>query len=51
MMKQEYVAPELREEKITVEAGFAGSGDPVLWYSKPGSGDFNYDVENDDTWA
>lgn len=50
-MKKDYAAPELWEEIVSVEAGFAASGEEMLWYSKPGSGDFTYDVENDDTWA
>lgn len=51
-MKKDYVAPEIWEEIVSVEAGFAASGEvEMLWYSKPGSGDFTYGVENDDTWA
>lgn len=44
-----YFAPQIREFGVNAESGFAQSG--AEWYHKGGSGNYNYEVEDDETWA
>lgn len=50
MRKTFYEAPEVVLLETVVEQGFEGSViDP--WWTKPGDGDFNYDVDTDESWG
>lgn len=44
-----YVSPVITEYRVNAESGFAQSG--AEWYHKGGSGNYNYEVEDDETWA
>jgi len=45
-----YVTPQLSVIEINTEGVLCVSGEK-LWYDGGGSGDFDYDVDTDDTWA
>lgn len=49
-MKKEslYVSPGIGEYSAVAESNFAQSG--TEWYRKSGTGNFNYEVEDDETW-
>lgn len=48
LMKRTYEAPELDPIEIAAEQGFASS---MPWYDEAGTGDFNYGIDDDETWG
>lgn len=46
-MKENYEAPALDPIEISAEKGFAAS----KWYDQAGEGDFNYGIDDDETWG
>lgn len=49
-MKKEslYVSPVIEDYSAVAESNFAQS--VTEWYQKSGTGNFNYEVENDEKW-
>lgn len=47
-MKRTYEAPKLDPIEIAAEQGFASS---MPWYDEAGTGDFNYGIDDDETWG
>ena len=44
-----YASPEMTECSVNAESNFVQS--VTEWYHKGGSGNFSYEVEDDETWS
>ena len=47
-MRKTYLTPLLEVETVQIEHNFAAS---TNWLKQGGQGDFDYDVEEDETWG
>jgi len=51
MKKRLYETPTLERIEIQTEQGFAATTGTELWYDKKGEGNFDYIIDNDETWG